>query len=324
MAMHGDEQSLIERFFRPLGGARGDVPLGIGDDAAVLHPAPGFELVVTTDALIEGAHFLAGADPRSLGHRALAVNLSDIAAMGATPCWATLALALPVSDESWLQPFCTGFAALLSRHCVSLVGGNLARGALNITVQLIGQARAGQAVRRSGALPGHMLALTGTVGDAAAGLALHRGQLQSGHPSVATELCQRFEYPQARVAFGAQLGALAHAAIDISDGLWRDAGRLLAQSGCGAVIDAERLPLSRALRTAAGDAAALRYALHGGEDYELLIAFPASNWEPLQALAAATDTPLAHIGDCTEARSLRLICAGVETTVAEAGFDHFR
>ncbi len=248
------ETELIERFFRGLGAQREDVVLGIGDDAALLRVPAGAELVLTTDALVEGVHFLPGAAADSLGHRALAVNLSDIAAMGASACWALLSLNLPLADESWLAAFARGFGALARQHAVALVGGNVSRGPLSITVQLAGVVPAGQALRRDGARPGHALYVSGTVGDAAAGLKVVRGELPA--PAAAADfLRQRFEYPQPRLALGAALRGLASACIDVSDGLYVDAQRLLRASGCGARIELEALPLSPALRQSAGDAA---------------------------------------------------------------------
>ena len=177
--MIADESELIERYLRGLGAARADVVLGIGDDAALLRMPPDTELVLTTDALVEGVHFLPGAPARSLGHRSLAVNLSDIAAMGASPAWALLALNLPDADAQWLQPFAAGFGDLARVHGVALVGGNVSRGPLSITVQLAGVAPPGQALRRSGAAGGEGLYVSGTLGDAAAGLKYLRAQLRA-------------------------------------------------------------------------------------------------------------------------------------------------
>jgi thiamine-monophosphate kinase len=316
-----DESTLIERYFAPLGAERGDVRLGIGDDAALLQLAPGCDLVMTTDTLVEGTHFLPGSEPRSLGHRAMAVNLSDLAAMGAKPCWALLSLTMPDVDHLWLQGFCAGFGGLLREHAVALVGGNLARGPLNITVQLTGQVSAGTAITRSGARVGDVLCLTGSVGDAAAGLDIRRGVLAAG-TAARDVLCQRFEYPSARVAIGQRLIGVASACIDVSDGLWRDLGRMLASSGCGARIVAETLPLTPALQETAGNSA-LRYALEGGEDYELLIAVPRLQLPLLLAAAGDTSTPCTVIGECTTGPGPGLWRGGEPTAVAGDGFDHF-
>lgn len=316
------EAALIERYFARLGPVRADVRLGIGDDAALLRPAAGSELVMTTDTLVEGAHFVAGADPRSLGHRALAVNLSDIAAMGAVPCWALLSLTLPAVDHGWLEAFCAGFGAQLREHDVALAGGNLARGPLNIGVQLCGQLPAGSGLTRSGARSGDLLCVSGTIGDAAAGRDAGRGALPAD-AATRSSLQARFEFPEPRVALGCGLREVASACIDISDGLWRDLQRLTQASGCGATVVAEDLPLSPALRTAAGEHA-LRYALHGGEDYELLFTVPRERRAALQAAARASGTACTVIGACEAQAELRLQRAGVRQSIVAAGFDHFR
>lgn len=297
------EDHIIERYFRPLDVARADVLLGIGDDAAVLAPPPGMALVMTTDALIEGAHFLPGAAPRSLGHRALAVNLSDCAAMGAQPLWALLSLVLPVADESWLTQFAAGLAAQLRTHGVALVGGNLARGPLAITVQLTGAVAPGQAMRRDRAQAGDELFVSGTLGDAAAGRAVQDGRM-AGNDGNRQALVRRFEYPEARVALGCRLPGLASACIDLSDGLLTDLPRLLQASDLGCELELQRLPVSGPLRAVAGSGAAM-LALRGGEDYELLIAAAPQRRAALQNAAAECGTPLTHIASLSA-------CSGAE------------
>lgn len=321
-----DEAEIIARHFLGLGARRADVPLGIGDDAAVLRPPPGQELVCTTDALVEGTHFLPGADPRSLGHRALAINLSDCAAMGARPLWATLSLVMPAADDAWLAGFAAGLGALLRSHEVALVGGNLARGPLSITVQLLGSVAPGMALRRDAARAGDLLFVTGTLGDAAAGLAVLQGRL----PAAGNELLrQRFEFPEARVALGRALPGVASAAMDLSDGLAADLPRLLAASGLACTVDVELLPVSVALRAALGDGAWRRAAV-GGEDYELLIAAPAAHRAALQAAADAAGTALTAIGTLLAATAqphdepLRWRRRHDLIRLPAASFDHFR
>jgi thiamine-monophosphate kinase len=314
-----DETGLIERYFRDLGAVRGDVSVGIGDDAAVLAVPGGVELVATTDTLVEGTHFLPGSAARSIGHRALAVNLSDCAAMGATPAWALLSLTLPLIDESWLSGFALGFGALARAHDVALVGGNLCRGPLSVTVQLTGFVAPGCAVRRSGAQPGDLLCLTGTVGDAAAGLAVRRGELAAIDQQW---LCQRFEYPEPRVGLGAQLHGVASACIDISDGVYADLGRLAAASECSARIELEQLPLSAHLTRAIG-VLAWQYALQGGEDYELGIAVPPTHWPALQALAARHGTQVTCVGQVVAGDGIELRQEGNQVQFQPEGFDHF-
>jgi thiamine-monophosphate kinase len=320
--MAGSESELIERYFRGLGAARPDVALGIGDDAALVAVPPGAQLVLTTDALIEGVHFLAGAPAHSLGHRALAVNLSDIAAMGADPSWALLSLNLPRADDSWLQQFAGGFGALARQHGVALVGGNLSRGALSITVQLAGLVPEGAALRRDGARPGEDLYVSGSIGDAAAGLACLRGQLAAAG-AAAQFLQQRFEYPTPRVALGSALRGIASACIDVSDGLHTDASRLLQASGLGAQIEVAELPLSPALRAAYG-AEAWRAALAGGEDYELCFSAPRAQAEAVAAAAHAAGSPVSRIGALLRGSGIALHAGDSLIQFSPPGFDHFR
>jgi thiamine-monophosphate kinase len=319
----GGESQLIERYFRGLGGERVDTVLGIGDDAALLRLPPDSELALTTDALVEGVHFLPGAPARSLAHRALAVNLSDIAAMGAVPAWALLSLNLPAADEDWLQEFSAGFAALARQHQVALVGGNLSRGPLSITLQLAGVVPAGQALRRSGARAGDRLYLSGSVGDAACG----RNMLHGGGPipneADAAWLQQRFQYPTPRVALGEALRGIASACIDVSDGVYVDATRLLTASGCAAALEIERLPLSQPLRHALRGEA-WRAALAGGEDYELCFSVPPVHTDALAAIAARTGQALTCIGTLHDGNGITLTAAGAVVPFSPAGFDHFQ
>lgn len=320
--MVDSETELIERYFRGLGAARADVVLGIGDDAALLRVPEGSELVLTTDALIEGVHFLPGAPARSLGHRALAVNLSDIAAMGASPCWALLALNLPMADDAWLREFASGFGALARAHGVALVGGNLSRGPLSITVQLAAVVPRGEALRRDGARVGDGLYVSGTLGDAAAGLKRLQGVLRTT-PAAGSYLERRLEYPTPRVALGLSLRGLASACIDLSDGLYADALRLARASGCAASIELERLPLSAPLLEAYG-AAAWREGLAGGEDYELCFSAPPAHAAAIGSLAQRSGAAIARIGRLEAGEGIELKLHNAVTQFAPAGFDHFR
>jgi thiamine-monophosphate kinase len=315
------ESQLIERYFRELGASREDIVLGIGDDAALLRVPGNCELVLTTDALIEGVHFLPGAPARALGHRALAVNLSDIAAMGASPSWALLSLNLPMADEAWLREFAAGFGALARSHDVALVGGNLSRGALSITVELAGLVPTGQALRRDGARAGDELYLSGSVGDAACGLELLRGEV-TVPAAEAAYLQRRFEYPTPRVALGQALRGIASACIDISDGVYIDASRLLAASGCGAKLEIERLPVSEPLRRALGEQS-WRTALCGGEDYELCFTAPPAQAAAVVATAARTGQAVTRIGALYPGTGLTLTAAGSVMQFSPSGFDHF-
>ncbi|MFI4906042.1 MAG: thiamine-phosphate kinase [Steroidobacteraceae bacterium] len=319
--MAASESQLIERYFRELGASREDIVLGIGDDAALLRVPGNCELVLTTDALIEGVHFLPGAPARALGHRALAVNLSDIAAMGASPSWALLSLNLPMADEAWLREFAAGFGALARSHDVALVGGNLSRGALSITVELAGLVPTGQALRRDGARAGDELYLSGSVGDAACGLELLRGEV-TVPAAEAAYLQRRFEYPTPRVALGQALRGIASACIDISDGVYIDASRLLAASGCGAKLEIERLPVSEPLRRALGEQS-WRTALCGGEDYELCFTAPPAQAAAVVATAARTGQAVTRIGALYPGTGLTLTAAGSVMQFSPSGFDHF-
>jgi thiamine-monophosphate kinase len=314
-----DEQTVIDTFFRHLGAVRTDVVLGIGDDAALLRAAQGCELVQTTDALIESVHFVAGSPARSLGHRALAVNLSDLAAMGAEPCWALLSLTLPRIDESWLAEFAIGFGRVARTHAVALVGGNLSRGPLGITVQCTGQVPAGQALRRGGARPGDELWVSGTLGDAAFGRALERRAAESAD---ADWLRARFEYPTPRVALGQALRGLASACIDVSDGLLSDAPRLAAASGCGVWIDVEQLPISPAAHSLGGPDA-WQAALAGGEDYELCLSAPAGESPRIEALATQLGLPLRRCGQFRAGAGLELRRGPDVIQFSLPRFDHF-
>ncbi len=316
------ETQLIRQFFADLGVARTDVVLGIGDDAALLRVAAGQDLVLTTDALVEGVHFLAGAPAHSLGHRVLAVNLSDIAAMGATPNWALLAMNLPRADEAWLGGFAAGFGELARAHGVALVGGNLTRGPLSLTVAMAGTVPSGQGLRRDRARPGDALYVSGTVGDASAWLRCGRGELRAS-AQAAQFLQRRFEYPAPRMALGAGLLGLASACIDVSDGLYADAQRLLQASGCGARIELPQLPVSWALSEVMGDQA-WQQALEGGEDYELCFTAPEERHAEIVALAAQTGTRIAQIGRLSEDSAIELVMNKSVMQFSPLGFDHFR
>ena len=226
------ESELIARFFRSCSAQRRDVALGIGDDAAVLECPAGTQLVATTDTLVAGRHFPDGTPAAAIGHRALAVNLSDLAAMGARPAWALLALTLPAADEHWLTEFAAGFGALARAHDVTLAGGDTTRGPLCITVQLLGHVPQRRALTRAGGRPGDLVFVSGTPGDAAAGLAVVQGRL-AAPPDSGQYLRERFLLPTPRVALGERLRGYARACIDVSDGLLGDAGKLAAASGAG-------------------------------------------------------------------------------------------
>jgi thiamine-monophosphate kinase len=320
------EFELIDRFFaRRSSGRAGEsgVILGIGDDAAVLTLPPETELIVSVDTIVAGQHFPEGADARSIGHRALAVNLSDLAAMGATPAWATLALTLPEADAAWLERFAAGLLDLADANGVALVGGDTTRGALTVSVQILGHVPRGAALRRSGAGDGDLLAVTGTLGDAGAGLAFTARPPAGGSRAAALELIERFEYPAPRVGFGVAARGIATAAMDLSDGLAGDLPKLAHSSGLAAHVAVERLPLSDAMRAAVPVAQALDWALTAGDDYELLLAVPAPRYAQLQAAAAQLNLMLTTIGELRSGSGVTWSLNGEDFLPASRGYDHF-
>ena len=321
------EFELIERFFKRTASRN---PLGVGDDCALLAPAPGMQLAVSTDMLVEGRHFLSTVDPSALGHKALAVNLSDLAACGATPLAFSLALALPRVDESWLEGFSRGLFALADAHGCELVGGDTTQGPLNICISVFGEVPAGQALLRSGARAGDDIYVSGTLGDARLALEVFRGRL-----SVAADVFEaariRMEQPTPRVGLGQALRGIATSAIDVSDGLAGDLGHVLRQSGLGARVETTA---AIGLLAAASDSATgaellstetrLELVLAGGDDYELVFTAPASAREAIQAAAAASKTPVTRIGRTETEPGLRLVDAqGTLLQRRYASFDHF-
>jgi thiamine-monophosphate kinase len=321
------EFELIDRYFArsaAAGSARPDVILGIGDDAAILRLPADADLVAAVDTMVAGRHFPDGSDPRSVGHRALAVNLSDLAAMGATPLWATLSLTLPGADAAWLQRFSDGLMDLARAHGVALVGGDTTAGPLTISVQILGSIDRGTALMRGGARAGDVLAVTGTLGDAGAGLALVSGRLTPRDPAAAAVLIERFEYPTPRVSFGACARGIASAALDISDGLVGDLAKLAAASGVAAHVEVDRLPMSRAMQALVPPPQAREFALAAGDDYELLIAVPAPRFDELSAAARRLNLTLTAIGELRPGSGLTCSFEGDPFAAPVHGYDHFR
>jgi thiamine-monophosphate kinase len=316
------EFEIIERFFRGCGARRADVQLGVGDDAAILDCPPGAELAAAVDTLVEGTHFPQGCPPAAIGHRALAVNLSDLAAMGARPAWALLALTLPRPDEAWLFEFAAGFAALARSHEVALVGGDTTRGPLCITVQLLGHVPKSSALRRSGGRPGDQVFVSGTPGDAAAGLAIEQSRLVVGEPEAAY-VRERFLYPTPRVALGECLRRFASACIDVSDGLLGDATKLAQASGCGLELVYEQLPVSEALERAVGAERARELALSGGDDYELCFSVRPAQVSKLLAELPPQRWGYRCIGTLREAPGADVLRDGGVMSLPSCGYDHF-
>jgi len=319
-----DEFELIHRYFSRLGAARADVLLGVGDDAAILRTPDDADLAASVDTIVCGRHFPEGSDARSIGHRALAVNLSDLAAMGARPAWAMLSLTLPRAEPDWLDGFARGFGELARAHEVMLVGGDTTAGPLAVSVQIMGHVPRGTALRRAGGREGDLLAVTGTLGDAGAGLALAMDMLATDDASAAGELRRRFEYPTPRVEFGLAARGLASAAMDLSDGLAGDLPKLAAASGLGAQVDVDRLPLSRALSAVAGAPRARDFALGGGDDYELLLAIPPARFDALASRAAALNLTLTTIGELRRGNTVQWLQDGQSYVPAVQGYSHFR
>lgn len=315
------EFDLIRRFFTHP--TRSTV-LGVGDDAALIRPTVGMELAISADMLVSGRHFFPDADPRQLGHKALAVNLSDMAAMGAVPRWATLALALPEADEDWLLAFSQGFFEIAGRYSVDLVGGDTTRGPLNICVQIMGEVPAGMALRRSGAKPGDEIWVSGTLGDAALALA-HLQQRIHLSPNQAAACLPALHAPNPRVALGEALIGVAHSAIDISDGLLADLGHILDASGVAADLAYPSLPVSASLRAYLGEESGRQCLLAGGDDYELCFTTPASRHEEVLNISRRLEVPLTRVGSVRTGKGLRLLDEQEHqmTITGVQGFDHF-
>jgi len=315
------EFDLIQRFFtRPAPNA----VLGVGDDAALLQVSPGKLLAVSSDMLVADRHFLPDADPYLLGHKTLAVNLSDMAAMGATPRWATLALALPGVDEAWLSAFSRGFFDLGDRFGVSLVGGDTTRGPLNLCVTIFGETGA-RPLRRDAARVGDDIWVSGDLGGAALGLAHLQGEIQL-NDSEETACLTRLHRPEPRVRLGCLLAELPRvAAIDISDGLLADLGHILERSAVGADIELARLPAHPALAPLLPDSLlARRCLLAGGDDYELCFTAPPQDAAAIMAAGVDADVALSRIGRISELSGLRVAGVdGLPLKIEERGFDHF-
>lgn len=315
------EFELIARYFtRP---ARRAV-LGVGDDCAVLQPTPGTQWCVSTDLLVEGRHFLSTVDPRRLGHKSLAVNLSDLAACGAAPVGFTLALALPRADEAFLEGFAAGLFALAERHGIELVGGDTTAGPLAICITVFGEVPAGTALLRSGARPGDDLWVSGTLGDARAALEVFRGRLAL--PADAFEQVRRaMEMPEPRVALGQRLRGIAGSAIDLSDGLLGDLGHVMERSAVGARVELDALPRSALLRTLP-EPLQRQCLLQGGDDYELLFTAPPQRADAVRDAARDAGVEVTCIGRIEPAAAGLAVVdgSGRRVEAAARGFDHFR
>jgi thiamine-monophosphate kinase len=297
--------------------------LGIGDDCALVAPAPGMQLAISSDMLVDGRHFLSTVAPERLGHKALAVNLSDLAACGAQPLAFTLALAMPRAEEAFLEGFAHGLFALADAHAIELVGGDTTQGPLNICITVFGEVPAGQALLRSGARPGDELWVSGTLGDARLALEVFRGT-QTLEGAALERVRVAMELPQPRVALGLALRGLATSAIDVSDGLLGDLGHILRRSEVGATVEADVLPRSAELR-AQPLALQRTCTLAGGDDYELVFTAGAADAARVQAAAQRAGVAVTRFGRIEAAPGLRLVdAAGATISDRFDSFDHFR
>ena len=314
--MGAGEFDLIARI-RARVATRADVVLGIGDDAALLAPPPGRQLVVTADTLNEGVHFPRGTSPADVGWKALAVNLSDLASMGAEPAWCTLSLSLPQSDPAWIEGFLDGFLDLAGQHDIALVGGDTTRGPLSIAVTAMGLVEPGRALRRDGARVGDEVWVTGTLGDAAGGLAL-----LDREPVPA--LRARLDRPTPRVAAGRALAGIATACVDVSDGLLADLGHVCARSHVAAHLDVDALPASAALREAFGEADRIALQASGGDDYELCFTAPADAGADIGAVSAQLGLRITRIGRIVAGEGVHPVDAKSQPwSSPRRGYDHF-
>ncbi|BBV77896.1 thiamine-monophosphate kinase [Raoultella planticola] len=318
------EFSLIARYFDRVKSRRLDVETGIGDDCALLNIPEKKTLAISTDTLVAGNHFLPDIDPADLAYKALAVNLSDLAAMGAEPAWLTLALTLPAADEAWLESFSDSLFMQLNYYDMQLIGGDTTRGPLSMTLGIHGFVPPGRALKRSGAKPGDWVYVTGTPGDSAAGLAILQDRLVVESAADADYLLARHLRPMPRVLQGQALRDLASSAIDLSDGLISDLGHILKASGCGARIDLDAMPLSDVLLRHAEREQALRWALSGGEDYELCFTVPELNRGALDVAIGQLGARFTCIGQISaEADGLQLMQSGKPVQLDLQGYDHF-
>lgn len=316
-----DEFELIRRYFAR-SGSDPSIVLGIGDDGAIVRPDADRELVIVIDTMVEGVHYPAGLDPPDIGYRAVAVNLSDIAAMAARPRWMTLALTLAGDDARWLDGFSRGLFEAAEEFSVALIGGDTTRGDQTvITVQISGDVIPSQALRRSGAKSGDDIYVTGTPGDAAAGLALWLANNVRNENQ--RQLLRRFARPSPRVALARELASLASAAIDVSDGLFADIEKLLVASGTGGVIELDDLPLSAALVAVQGKASAIELALGGGDDYEIVFTAAAAQARAIAELAIRSSVVVSRIGKVTRGDALHCVKAGQELAFRHPGYRHF-
>lgn len=315
---------LIKQYFTSQPVKRKDVSTGIGDDCAILTVPEKQQVAISTDTLVSGIHFLPTISPEDLAYKALAVNISDLAAVGADPAWASLALTLPKVDNDWLEAFSRSLFALAEYYSIQLIGGDTTKGPLSLTITIQGLVPQGMALLRSGAKIGDWIYVTGFLGDSAAGLAVLQNRLQPSQPESRDYFITRHLRPQPRLLQGQALRSLASAAIDISDGLISDLNHILTASGCGARINLDALPYSTAMKSQVSKEQAEVWALSGGEDYELCFTVPEINRGALDIALAHTGADFHCIGQIMPvAEGIRYLREGKEVHPNLKGFDHF-
>ena len=321
--MASSEFELISKYFKNLTDDDSSVQCGIGDDAAIVHIPHDMEVALSIDTLLEGTHFPAETQPSDIAYKALAVNLSDMAAMGAVPKWVLLSISLPEKDEDWIEKFVSGFLELARTHSISLIGGDLSRGPLSITVQIQGLLPTGSALKRNGAQKDDLIYVTGTLGDAGVGLDIMNGKLSIGEKQR-TFFLNSLNRPDISIDAGIQLRSIANSAIDISDGLIADLGHILEVSHVGAEIEMEKIPLSEEMKQVTDNVTAWNYALTSGDDYKLCFTAPAEKHDQLMNILNEINIPVSCIGKITDGDEL--ICKdseGVCFKPSKSSYKHF-
>lgn len=317
-----NEFELIRHYFTSSSFHRSDVVLGIGDDCAILAPKANHQLVVTTDTMVDGIHFDGRLTPFDIGHKLMAVNLSDLASMGAEPCWVSLALTLPKADKNWLAEFSSGLVAMAKQYEVSLIGGDTTRGALTLSLTAQGQLPVGKALRRDGAQAGDLVFVSGHLGDAA--LALKQAKIAQLPEGELQALEARLFRPTPRVKLGGAIRELASSCIDLSDGLAVDLGHILKRSGVAAQIEADKVPVSVIAQSLLGEKGAAQQALSGGDDYELCFTAPKILAKSIAQAAQTTNTPVTCIGEIHQGAGLAFTYRGTAMDWHPEGFMHFK
>ncbi|GHE80505.1 thiamine-phosphate kinase [Thalassotalea profundi] len=316
------EFELIKKYFTEQAVKRKDVLIGVGDDCAIVTPSEKQNIAIATDTLVAGVHFPVNTSPRAIGHKAVAVNLSDLAAVGAEPSWVSVAITLPEIDEEWIDEFCKGLFELCEYYNVQVIGGDTTQGPLSITITAQGLVPAGQEMLRTGAKSGDWIYVTGELGDAALALSHILGK-ETLEQAIFEKVKQRLDYPTPRVLAGQALRNYASSAIDLSDGLMADLSHICGASGLGANIVLEKLPLSDSLVEALGEEKAIETALAGGDDYELLFSVSEDNKVGLETALGHTGVKFTCIGQFNPSEKITTTLNSKPTAINVKGFEHF-